>query len=268
MNAIAGLTGDALTDEIRTESDTLAVEFRSVETQLRAAILGEGAAEAAAAGQFGNGDGEPAEVRSLLGRVTLADYLTPASAGTGLTGGPVELAAALKVSAVGPGGGVAVPWAMLEQRDAAGAPVETRAFTTTAANDGPEAQRPILQRLFGPGVMDALGVRMDSVPEGRSEWPLFSTGVSPAQAKEGTAAAVAVVAGFTFATLKPKRLTGRYEYSHEMAASVPDLEQAFRRDLADAVGASMSQQIVNGSAPTNSNPQGVRRLHYAAHGRQ
>ena len=71
----------------------------------------------------------------------------------------------------------------------------------------------MLQRLFGPGVLDMLGVRMDAVPAGRSEWPLFTTGTSPAQAKEGTAAAAAVAATFEFANLKPKRLSSIYEYS-------------------------------------------------------
>ena len=37
--------------------------------------------------------------------------------------------------------------------------------------------------------MGALGVRIDSVPAGRSEWPLLSGGVAPDQAVEGTAAA-------------------------------------------------------------------------------
>ena len=51
------------------------------------------------------------------------------------------------------------------------------------------------------------------------------------QAKEGAAAADAVTATFSYANLKPKRLTGRYEYTHEMAASVADIEGALRRDL-------------------------------------
>ena len=42
-----------------------------------------------------------------------------------------------------------------------------------------------------------------------------------------------------------------------MAASVADLEQALRRDLADAVKANMEQQIVNGTAPDSNNPQNV-----------
>ena len=128
--------------------------------------------------------------------------------------------------------------------------LETRAFSTTSENDGPESQRPILQRLFGPGIMNALGVRLDSVPVGRTEWPLITSGVAPAQAKEPDAGAAAVAAGFAFANLKPKRLTGRYEFTHEMAASVPGIEEALRSDLADAIRSKMSDQIINGAAPT------------------
>ena len=210
--------------------------------------MAEGEEEAATRGLFGSGDGESAETRRLLGTVTLADYLNPAAAGGGIEGRAAEVNAALKLPVAGKGGGVALPWEILE----------TRAFTDTAANDGPEMQRPILQRLFGPGVMDAMGLRLDSVPAGRAEWPLISGGVAPAQAKEGAAAAAAVAATFAFANLKPKRLTGVYEYTHEEAASVAAIEQALRRDLADAVKASMSHQIINGAAPTNTNPHHVQ----------
>ena len=137
--------------------------------------------------------------------------------GAALEGRAAELNGALKVPTQGKGGGVAVPWEVLEHR----------VFTDTAANDGSEMQRPILQRLFGPGVLDTLGVRVDSVPFGRAEWPLITAGVTPAQAKETVAAAEAVKATFAVANLKPKRLTGRYEYTHEEAASVVAIEQAF-----------------------------------------
>ena len=158
LNAIAGLEGDEFTDEVQTELGTLEGEYGQLEKRLRAAILSEPEEEAAIIGQFPDGstDQDGAEVRSLLGRVTLADYLGPASAGAGIRGAAAELNAALEVPEAGPSGGVSVPWRVLE----------TRAFTTTSANDGPEAQRTILQRLFGPGVLDFLGVRLDSVPGG------------------------------------------------------------------------------------------------------
>ena len=249
LNEISGLADDAMTEEVRNEADALTTEYRAKETQHRAAIVAEGAEADAAAGEFGNGDGEPAEVRALMDRVTIGHYLSPAAAGIGLSGVAVEIAGALEVPTHGPSGGVAVPWQVLgrglgEQRAAP----ERRAFTTTGQNDGPEMQRPILQRLFGPGIMDSLGVRMDSVPAGRTEWPLVATGITPAQVVEGTAAAAAVAMTFNYANLKPKRLTGRYEYTHEAAATVADLEQALRRDLADAIQSAMSNAIINGVA--------------------
>ena len=254
LNEIAGLADDAMTDEIRNESDSLTTEYRAKETQHRAALVVEADEQREAAGEFGNADGEPAEVRALMGRVNLGDYLTAAAGGIGLAGAPVELASALEVPAIGGSGGIAIPWAVL----AAGRPEprqapdgEARAFTTTAAYGGPTMQRPILQRLFGRDIMDALGVRIDTVPAGRTEWPLITGGVAPLQQPEGTAAADAVTAAFATETLKPKRLTGRYEYTHEMTATVADLEQALRRDLADSVMAKMNDLILNGDESTN-----------------
>lgn len=248
LNEIAGLEGEDFTDETRAEADQLTKEFRDCETRHRAAIVAEGEEETRARDEFGNGDAEAAEVRALLDRVTIGDYLSPAAAGSGLAGVPVEIAAALNVPIAGKGGGVAIPWTVLGRGIERRAAPEARAFTTTTQNDGPESQRPILQRLFGPGIMDALGVRIDSVPVGRTEWPLVASGIAPAQAVEGTAAADAVAMTFNFANLKPKRLTGRYEFTHEANATVADLEQAIRRDLADAIASAMSNAIINGAA--------------------
>ena len=253
LNEISGL--DELTDEIRNEADALGVEYKDLEIRHRSAIIAEGEEEQRAAGAFDNGDGESAEVRSLLTRVTIGDYLNPASAGLGLAGAAGELNAALSCPIVGTSGGVLVPWRILagpEHRELAkDKGQEQRAFTTTTAYAGGVAQRPILQRLFGMDIMMALGVRIDSVPAGRTEWPLISGGVAPDQKAEAAAADAAVTAVFATETLKPKRLTGKYEYTHEQAAQVPDIEQGLRRDLADAVKAKMNDLILNGDESTN-----------------
>ena len=52
---------------------------------------------------------------------------------------------------MGPSGGVAVPFHMLMERRDSEPELERRAYTDTSNNDGQETQRPILQRLFGPG---------------------------------------------------------------------------------------------------------------------
>ena len=247
LNEIAGLEGDAFTDEVRTEADTLTKEFRDVETKWRAATVAE-AEDLEKRGKGLEGTGEGAEIRQLREKVSVFDYLQPASAGVGITGAALELNAALEVRATGRSGGVAMPLGLLE----------TRAATTTAALDGGTDQRPILQRLFGSkNVLEALGVRLDTVPVGKSEWPLLSGGAAPAQTEEGSAAPAAAVASFDTAVLKPKRLTGRYEISAEMQAEVTDVEERLRQDLGMAVEANMCQQILTGAAPDTSNPHRV-----------
>ena len=254
LNEIAGLPDADMTDEIRNEADKLGGEYKNAETQHRAAIVAEGEEQRTAEGEHGDGDGEPAEVRALIGRVGIHDYLAPAAGGIGLTGPAAELNAAMKVPTVGTSGGILVPWRMLETPELRAAPAprgEARAFTTTAALDGGTMQRPILQRLFGMDILGALGVRVDTVPAGMTEWPLLTGGVAPVQKAEGGAANPAVTAAFSTETLKPKRLTGRYEFTHEQAAQVADIEQALRRDLADAVKSKMSDLILNGDESTN-----------------
>ena len=264
LNGIMVLEGDAYDDVAKNEETELRSELTTLDERLKTAIVLEGEEEAKARGMFGRQDGEAGERGKLLRETSLAEYLNPAAAGAALQGRAAELNAALEVPLVGAKGGPAVPWLMLEcpEHRAAQRPVENRAFTTTAANDGPEMQRPILQRLFGAGVMDALGVRMDTIPVGRSEWPLVSAGVAPAQVVEGAAAGPAVTAVFEYANLKPKKITGRYEHTHEIAAVVPDIESNLRRDLGDAVKAAMSNIIINGNpvdpndAATNANIEG------------
>ena len=246
------MEGEQRTDEIRSEESALHTEFRDLETRHRSAIIAEGEEEQRAAGQFaGEGDGEPAEVRSLLGRVHLADYLTPAASGLGLAGPAAELNAALECPLVGTGRRRGDPLANPGWPGccAASGPRawSAGAFTDTGDYAGGVAARPILQRLFGMDIMAALGVRMDSVPAGRTEWPLITGGAAPDMKAEGAA----VAATFATETLKAKRLTGKYEYTHEQAAQVPDLEQALRRDLADAVKAKMSSLILLGNEGTN-----------------
>ena len=263
LNEIAGLDDDGMTDEVRAEADKLATEFKNAETQHRSALIAEGEEQRAAEGEFGNADGEPAEVRALISRVGIHDYLMPAKAGIGLAGPAAELNAAFKVGTVGQSGGILVPWRMLECPEHRAAPAprgEARAFTTTSALDGGTMQRPILQRLFGMDILGALGVRVDTVPAGMTEWPLLTGGVAPNMKAEGTAADAAVAATFTTETLKPKRLTGRYEFTHEQAAQVADIEQALRRDLGDSVRAKMSDLILNGDESTNAHePDGFYR---------
>ena len=259
LNALSGK--DELTDEERAEMRKLTDEYPEVEERHRAAIVAETEqAEQRAAGEetggAGRETGEGAELRKLQHDARLARYLGAAAAGVAIDGAEGELLDALEVRnhpGVQPGA-VQVPWSVLLADDDE---TEQRAPTTTGEYTDPARRRPILQRLFGPGIMDMLGVRIDTVPTGRAEWPLLTAGVAPAQTAEDTDAPAPVAWTIGPQTLKPKRLTGQYEWSAEASASVTDLEPALRRDLRDAVMSEMSRHILVGDYDAAARPQQV-----------
>ena len=256
-------------EEQTSEMDKLTKEFQEKESEYRAALVLE--TEKAQTKEFGN-DAEAREIRELRGKAPLQDYIMAAVEKRSLGGPLAELNDALGVKPVGNNGGIVIPFSVfMEKRvrveeakrlntaffHSNAAAEEERAFTATAAYGGGDLQRPILQELFGPGIFDALGVRVDSVPAGASEWPLLSGNVSPDQKKEGTAATDAVAATFTVATLKPKRLTAEIELTHELIASVVGVENHFRMNLLDALKSKQQNIIINGVAPTATNPQNI-----------
>ena len=91
---IAGLGDDALTDEIRSESDKLTTEYRDTETRHRAALVAE-SAELRDAEISGGADAPDAETRAFLelrGRTSLGRFLTSFGNQEQLTGAEKELA--------------------------------------------------------------------------------------------------------------------------------------------------------------------------------
>jgi len=238
LNEISGLAEDDVTAEVRSEAEKLHDEYGALEVKFRAAVAAADELEQRASREFG--DGESAEMRALMTRAQVAGYLEHAANGSRVDGAESELNAALEIRDTG---ACRIPWAMLESR--------ADAVTDTGALGGATHRRPILQRLFGRDIIAALGVRIDSVPDGMSEWPLLTGGAAPAQvAEKGKKDAAA--ATFQTQALKPLRMTGRYVWTVEQSAQVgAGLEAALRSDLVSAVRAQMSEQVVagDGNAP-------------------
>ena len=239
LNELSGL--ETPSKEEVSQMETLGKEYQDKEIQFRSAVIVEGEKQA---GKEFLDDGEGAEIRSIKNKCSIVSYVNAAAKGSGLNGPEAELNDSLEVRN---GGGIHVPWTMLYsdrgiERRAEG---DAGTVSDTGTQDGGTAQRPILQRLFGKSVFEALGVRIDSVPTGKSEWPIITAGVAPAMTAE-LAQNDAVEPTMGTVSLKPKRLTGRYIFTAEQAAQVSGIEAALRRDLADAVMAKMSNQIING----------------------
>ena len=237
LNEISGLEGDKYTAEIRQESDKLTQEFREVESKYRtAAILEDEETQKGAPV-----DSETAEIRSLTERAELRNYLSVAASGGNLTGPESELNAALEIR----GAGTQVPWSVI----APPMPVETRADAATAlpAAGVQVIERDFVGRVFAGGAADFLGVRMDSVPVGESNFFVLTAGASAVHQAPGAVqdAAAATIVG---KTLEPHRLTAAYTFRIEDLARSNLLENALREDLSNALREQMDNAVLNGAA--------------------
>ena len=163
------------------ELDKLSKEFQEKESEYRAALVLE--TEKAEKKETEN-TSEAREIRELRGKAPLQDYIMAAVEKRSLTGPMAELNSALEVKPVGNNGGVVIPFSVFVERREVSKDPEKRAFTGTGAYSGGEVQRPILQELFGPGIFDVLGVRVDSVPAGASEWHISHASLARAPATD------------------------------------------------------------------------------------
>ena len=91
LNEIAGLEGDAFSDEIRTEAGTLQAEYSDLEVRHRAAIV----AEPPETVTEGAEDGEAVEIRKLRPQAKLADSIVAAITGKPVAGASGEYADAM-----------------------------------------------------------------------------------------------------------------------------------------------------------------------------
>ena len=253
LNTIAGMEADAVTGEIRTESDKLRKELDTNETAFRTAVEAEEAETRQRGGQAG-GDGELREFRSVAARVRLSHYLDEAAGGgeLGQDTPEAELRAACKLQRG------FVPWAAFDPGEARGADGKTeyRADTATAApTDVKTEQDMILGRVFAMTAASFLGVSMMNVPSGDKVFPVLSAGNAAAVKAKG--AEHGATAGTIDATvLQPTSVRARYLFRQEDLARMGDaLETALRADMAQSIGDAMDAAILTGDG-TAPNPSG------------
>ncbi len=242
LNEIAGLDGDAMTEEIRQESDRLSTEYADVETRRRAAIIAEDA-PAAVETATEPGDAEHRERVELRGRASLGRYLTAAFAGRVPDGVEGEYGAACGAE---PG---AIPLDLWESDR----PVETRA---DAASPAPstvgQMVHPVQPYVFAASIASRLGITMPTVGSGSHSWARVSTALT-AGAKAKGAAAESTAAALSAVTASPRRISARLTIQAEDVAAIgtATFEPALRSNLQGALANEYDAQCVagNGTAP-------------------
>lgn len=237
-----------LSDDGKAELNKLMSEMAEIEPKLRASIVAEQDAI-----EVRNNDETPdPRLDDLRQRASVSSYVRHAIAGEPLAGACKELNDELKIVPVrGMGGGILMPVEQLALR-------ADVANTSTSAQDADQTtRRPIYSRLFAMGIMDLLGVRLDSVPQGLTEYPILVSATSPAMKAEAVDAGDAVAATWNSETLKPKRLTARYEFTAEAIATVPGLDAALSADLQMAITDQMNKLVLGDGDGTAPNIRGL-----------
>lgn len=221
-----GLVED-LTDEQRSEVDSLAAEYQTVEARIRALTV--------AADGDGDGDGgtqnRDANLDPLIERANLGAYFEAAIAQRSVDGAELELQQEFDLAAN------QVPLAMLEERAVTPAP------TSTAAS-----QQPILQPIFATGDAAFLGVAMPTVPVGDAVYPVLTNRPTVGGPHTDSTAVDETTGAFTAEVLAPKRLQASFFYRRTDAARFrgmgPALRQALSNGLSEALDKELIDQIV------------------------
>ena len=234
LNEIAGIEGDAFTDEIRSESDRLTGEFRDTETRYRAALTAEGDG----ADPHNAPGGEGAELRTLRDRARLGNYLAAAIEGRAVEGAEAEYAQACECRVSGQ-----VPISLFESDRPEG--VETRAITAAPTTAPVTTTQPTVPFLFERSMAAMLGCSFPMVAPGQANYPSITT-APPAKAVAKDGAAPATKGVIALAARTPKRIAGQFEVRVEDLAVMPTIEDDLRMSLGAALRNQLDEQVIAG----------------------
>lgn len=237
LNELASVEGD-LSEEDRSEIDSLTNELSDVETRYRAALVSEDEAAAEA-------DGDPARLE-LRSNASLANFVVAAIQGRSVSGADLEYAQEVRC-----GTGM-VPLELA-------GPIETRA---DAASPAPSSGLgvnldPIRPAIFARSVATRLGIEMPTVPSGTFSTGTIATSLT-ADAEAKGDAAESTAAAITTQTTTPHRISARLTVRLEDVATIGtgNFEAILRQNLMLAQSAALDQFALNGDG-SGANPQGL-----------
>lgn len=231
---------DELTDEQRSELDTIESGTPDLERQIRAATVAveQEEAEQRESTQTAEPDAEMRERIELRGKAMLTNYLLAAARGRMVDGAESELQSAAGVTGI-PMELWDVP---VEQRDAEG-----RAITPAPGTVGVNLD-PVRPMVFANSIAPRLGIDMPRVASGTFATGTI-TGAQSAAALAKSGPAVATAGAITVSTATPKRVSARLELALEdiAAIGVGNFESILRENLSLVLSDELDKQAINGN---------------------
>ena len=233
LNELSG--AESLTDEQRSEVETLTTEYRDVETRRRAAIVAEDAEAAKATDKVP--DAEERERLELRGKARVGDFVRAVLTGKAVDGASAEYAEAAGVPGMVP-------------LDLFGEAPEERAVTPGPAAETVTSTRPTVPFAFTRTDAAALGIQMPMVAPGEAHYPALTT-APPASPKAKDAAADNTAAAFSLTKRTPTRITGQFEVRVEDLSLMPSMETDLRGAIGAQMGQALDAQVIagDGTAP-------------------
>ena len=229
LNECAGLTGDALTTEIRSEVDSLTTEYADTETKLRAAVVaGDGSQHGAA------DDAEARELRDLTGRASIGRIVSGVVERRAVDGADLELQQHHGLPAN------MIPLDLLR------APAEARAVTPTPANAGAMQEQPIAP-VFSTGSLAFMGVDRPTVAYGSAVYPVLTTRPTVHGPVATSADAGDTTGGFDALLLPPERLQASFIYRRSDAARFEGMDESLRQALTMGLEEALDKDAISGT---------------------
>ena len=240
VNAVLGVEAEKRTDEQKATLTKSTDRLRSLEPDLRAAIVADEAGKAKLATEFAE-DTEGAELRQLISGASIGDVFSATIEHRATEGRTSELQAHYKLAPN------QVPLALLRQ------PAEERAVTPAPGDVG-TIQSEIVPGVFPMACATFLGVDMPTVPVGDAVFPVLTSNAVVGVPAEGAVPSGtgidsegATTGSFTADVLTPGRLQAAFFYSREDRARFAGLDPSLRQNLGDSLSDKLDQQILAGT---------------------
>ena len=217
-----------VTDETRSELETLRTEYADVERRSAALLIAEPDRT-----PIISQTAEGTEYRAMVDKANVGTIFDDLLAHRSTSGVEAELQAALGLK------GNQIPLDMLR------GVFEERAVTPAPGQVG-QNQQPIIPYVFPMGAAAFLGVSQPSVPVGDAVYSVL-TGTLDVGTSAENAAQAETTGSFTAAVLTPKRLQASFFYSVEDRARFAGMGEALRQNLNDGLANGLDKEILSGT---------------------
>ena len=235
---------DELTEEQRSELDTIERGTPDLERSLRAAVIAvEDEEKQTETRAIESPDAEQRERIELRSKAMLTNFLLAAARGRMVDGAEAELQAAAGIN----GHGVPLEiWDVAQPVERRGER-ETRAITPAPGTVGVNLD-PIRPAVFANSIAPRLGIEMPRVDSGTYASATITTSTTGA-ARDKSADAPATAGAMTVTTATPKRVSARLELTLEDIAAIgqANFEAILRENLSLALSDQLDEQAINGN---------------------